>query len=348
MNATAHCRLRFLSLSFCALTCLIGCKGSGSSDLLERELRRQEDCIYQLEGELDNACDALDASRRENESLKKELSGGDKGAGGQFAPSVTLPPTITGPGSQPGSDPLHDTPKFKLPRGKKPDTEAPKFEEAPRFNSPTTEQAPKFDASELDEPQPLFKSSSHSSDRQEGLTDDARRIARLALNRQLTGGWNPDGRHGDEGLFVAFEPRDAANKLVKAVGDVSIVALDPAQTGAGARVGRWDFTTDEAAAMFRQGLMARGLQFELPWPSSPPKNRDLRLFVRLTTPDGRKVETDSRIRITPYDQESKNWTPRMTDKEESPKPAAAGPEFPASHTEPLPKAAPRPKWSPDR
>ena len=42
--------------------------------------------------------------------------------------------------------------------------------------------------------------------------------------------------------------------------------------------------------------MARGLQFELPWPAEPPKNRDLRLFVRFTTPDGKKITTDAPIR----------------------------------------------------
>ena len=77
-----------------AICCAVapGCKSNGNSELLERELRCQEDRIYKLEDELDEMCYALESSRRENESLKKELSGGDKGAGGRFAPSSGGPP----------------------------------------------------------------------------------------------------------------------------------------------------------------------------------------------------------------------------------------------------------------
>ena len=112
-------------------------------------------------------------------------------------------------------------------------------------------------------------------------------------------------------MFVAFEPRDANNKLVEAVGDVSIVVLDPSQTGAAARVARWDFTTDEAEMNFQTGPIGRGLQFELPWPSDPPTSRDLRLFVRLSKPDGESIETDAKIRVTPCE----NWSSKATSSE---------------------------------
>jgi hypothetical protein len=93
--------------------------------------------------------------------------------------------------------------------------------------------------------------------------------------------------------MVAFEPRDAQGRLVKGPGAVSVVVLDPALEGESGRVARWDFEPDEVPSHFRNTPFGRGLQFELPWPSEPPKNRDLRLYVRFTTPTGQKITTES-------------------------------------------------------
>ena len=284
-----------------------GCKSNGNSELLERELRCQEDRIYHLEDELEEASYALEASRRENETLKKEITGGDKGAGGRFAPSV-VPPAVTAP-------PVISTPI-------EPTTVVP--DDAPPLELPT-DNAPSYtpkgkQGAELDEAPPFVPNALHRRTDEESrfqpatlkgkpLTGDARTITQLAINRQLTGGWNSDRHHGDEGIFVAFEPRDAENKLVEAAGEISIVLLDPTQAGADARVARWDFATDEAELNFRTGPIGRGFQFELPWPSKPPTSRDLRLFVRLSTPDGRNVETDLKIRVTPRESWSAKAPP---------------------------------------
>jgi hypothetical protein len=54
------------------LSCL-GCKSDLSQQLLERELRMQEDQIYQLQDELQDKCARLDRAAGENTSLKKQL-----------------------------------------------------------------------------------------------------------------------------------------------------------------------------------------------------------------------------------------------------------------------------------
>jgi hypothetical protein len=328
---------RISAIQFAAAVALtglaaLGCKSHGNTELLERELRCQEDRIYRLEDELDDKCYALEASRRENDVLKKEMAGGDRGPG---AGPSTAPPAIEAP--------TIETPKFEfVPKSQGSET----LEDAPRFEDEGLEEAPKFESPtpsspSADRPGLLLQQATKRT----ALTGDARHIAKLVLNRQLTGGWNPNGKHGDEGIFVAFEPRDNQNKLVEAVGDVSIVVLDPLQTGAAARVARWDFTTDEAAMHFRKGPLGQGLQFELPWPSSPPVSSDLRLFVRLKTPDGRKVETDTKIRITPNDGWStKTAEHRPVDYVES-EPQAEQPSMPAQSR--VVKRKPRP-WSPNR
>ena len=314
MNSSRSVHISACISAIAAVFCIVapGCKSHGSNqELLERELRCQEDRIYQLEDELDEACYALESSRRENESLKKEVAGGDKGAGGRFTPSVvppsvTTPPLVTTP-DDPTTVIPDDAPPLELPK-----EDAPPY--LPKSKSSELDEAPPFQPPQSNSLRSMFNGETKfqpASLKGKPLTGDPNAITRLAINRQLTGGWNNDGHHGDEGVFVAFEPRDAANKLVEAAGEISIVVLDPTQTGAAARVARWDFATDEAELNFRTGPIGRGFQFELPWPSKPPTSRDLRLFIRMSTPDGRQVETDSKIRITPCE----SWTAKTTPAE---------------------------------
>jgi hypothetical protein len=56
-----------------ALLSSSGCKSDLSQQLLERELRMQEDQIYQLQDELQDKCARLDRVAGENTSLKKQL-----------------------------------------------------------------------------------------------------------------------------------------------------------------------------------------------------------------------------------------------------------------------------------
>jgi hypothetical protein len=133
----------------------------------------------------------------------------------------------------------------------------------------------------------------------------------LVFDKRLTGGLDRDGHPGDEGIMVAFEPRDAAGRLVNGPGAVSIVVLDPAVEGEASRVARWDFTPEEVPGHFHSTIIAKGLQFELPWPGEPPKNRELRLFVRFTRPDGQKITADTTINVRgPGAVAQKNHAPR--------------------------------------
>jgi hypothetical protein len=119
----------------------------------------------------------------------------------------------------------------------------------------------------------------------------------LIINKRLTGGLDRDGQNGDEGLMVVVEPRDASGRLVKEPGAMSVVLMDPSQQGEATRVARWDFAAGEVSGLFRDTSSGRGLQFELPWPKEPPKNRALRLFVRCTTADGKKITSEAPVEV---------------------------------------------------
>jgi hypothetical protein len=93
---------------------MAGCRGARDATvLLERDLRLQEDKIYQLQACLDDACAAREATIRENEALKAELSGGDRGAGSDTSPSTT-PPSVELPDSK-ESTPDLTPPTIELP-----------------------------------------------------------------------------------------------------------------------------------------------------------------------------------------------------------------------------------------
>ena len=96
-----------------------------------------------------------------------------------------------------------------------------------------------------------------------------------------------------------LEPRNAQDEYVPQAGAVSVVVLDPTRQGDAARVARWDFDLSQARQMLAAASPARGIKLELPWPAAPPANTHLKLFVRYETADGRSLQSDREIHLTP-------------------------------------------------
>ncbi len=115
-----------------------------------------------------------------------------------------------------------------------------------------------------------------------------------------SGGWNSDGRPGDEGLRLVVEVRDVRRQLVSNVGVLTIVVIDPAIADEGGRYARWDFAAEDAAAAFRPAEADgddEGFVFELPWPDAPPAHAGLHVFVRVVNSDGGRLEADRRLTV---------------------------------------------------
>jgi hypothetical protein len=271
-------KLALLALPLVAL----GCRSNPNEMLLERESRMLEDKIYHLQALLDDSTAAREATIRENESLKKQLSdGGRAGAGGEkdyTRPALELP----GGGSR------------VKPRSNAPDVPL----EAPTIELPEPSDTP-----------PPSRSAPGNS----GAAVDGSPSA-LIINQQLTSGIDRDGQTGDEGIFLVVEPRDEAGRLVKTPGTVSVVVLDPAEEGPQARVARWDFAVEDFPTHFQSTAFGRGLQYELAWPNQPPKNRDLQLFVRFTSAEGTQLNADTKIVVRApgdpprTDAQAKSWS----------------------------------------
>ena len=298
-----------------------GCKSDMSQQLLERELRYQEDQIYQLQDELQEKCARLDRMAGENTSLRRQLGVADSDpqagpraapvrprSGGVSAP-VLVPPAIEVPDSPNGSP----SPGSLAP----PTLEGipPLPESAPQPGGvtppPAVDIPARTDARDpplaLPPPaeaaaRPLDAGSGASATRRLSYESEATgRATRLVVNPRQTACVDADGDGTSEGITVVFEPRDEAERLVAVAGDVTIAVYDVSAanpvTAESAPLARLDVPAAETPASFRRTSRNRGMQFSLRWPGSPPAGSHVRVAVRLAVPEGPPLETDATIAV---------------------------------------------------
>lgn len=290
-----------------------GCKTDISQQLLERELRMQEDQIYLLQDELQEKCSRLDRVASENTSLKKQLGIVDPDA--SLPRNISLPPGVAAPARSPQVAPQLAPPALSLPEpvGVPPVGSgsglAPNASEGPRFGPPASAAPPASMAPPaLDgvPPLPAIPGDRGAADpsvrrlsHEESLAVEEQ-ISHIVVNPSKTECFDGNGDGASDGLAVVFEPRDADERLVTAAGDVTIQAFDPAAAdtagGEGACIATWEIPAADALAHFRRTSRARGLHFTLPWQNAAPAADHVRLHVRLTTFDGKSFETDATVR----------------------------------------------------
>lgn len=296
-----------------------GCKTDISQQLLERELRMQEDQIYLLQDQVQEKCARLDRIAAENRSLKKQL--GIVDADASLPSRIDVPAAVAAPARGPApalappaiTAPTVVAPPMTMPEpsgvppvGSEPAAEGPRF--GPRFGPPPGGAAPPATIAPpaLDGVPPLpgepgargaaatseIKRLSH----EESLSAEGR-ITHLVVNPSRTSCFDGDGDGTSDGLAMVFEPRDADDRLVTAGGDVTITASDPALPGGpeGAALATWQIPAAESLAHFRRTSRARGMHFTLPWQGRPPSGDHVRVFVKLTTFDGQSFETDATV-----------------------------------------------------
>ncbi len=131
----------------------------------------------------------------------------------------------------------------------------------------------------------------------EGPRQDARdeRVAKVVLNRRLTGGFNADRRLGDDGVMVVLEPRNEDDQLVARPGQIAVAVVDPILTGEDSHVARWEFESHEAMQYFRKTALGEGYHLDLRWPNRPPRHERLMLTVQFTSPEGKRFEVSQAV-----------------------------------------------------
>ncbi|MHB1033060.1 MAG: hypothetical protein ACYC35_02185 [Pirellulales bacterium] len=346
-------KLWHLLIGGLVLAALSGCRSNGSQEWLESEMRQLEDQVYQYQDEARRSQKQLEACQRENDALRKKLEskGGQGGAGANptsGAPEVNVevpgapdgtslaPPSVDAGTAEPADGAGAKTPETLPEPGR---TSVNDLREGESKAPATTPEAPAATPETPEEQGPTINPVPSPG---VGQAADSARVSTLAINRLLTGGFNTDGKPGDQGVTAVVEPRDSNGDLVNAPGAVSVVVVDPTLEGSRQRVARWDFTADQTASHFRQTALGKGLHLELPWPNRPPTNGHLKLYVRYQTRDGRKliaqrdidIDAPGRRPSAAIADSSSSSVPRATTNSVTPKASA-----PASRTSPAPKAS---------
>jgi hypothetical protein len=279
-------------MAILAFSCVAaaGCKSDLSQQLLERELRYQEDQIYQLQDELQAKCAHLDSVTSENASLRKQLGvapgdslGRSRGGAPRPAAPMAVPPAleIPGPGRSPSpaATPLAPPTLDNIPP-------LPVKPSASSEPTPLALPAP-ADAAADREPLPVAVPVSYDQPLSDG------RPARLVVNAGSTACFDDNGDGVSDGIAVTIEPRDAAEKLVPAPGMVEVTVFDVADPGTA--VASWSFSSEQAATHFRPTTRLRGLHFPLRWNGTPPAADHVRVVVRITGAEGAVLETDATV-----------------------------------------------------
>jgi hypothetical protein len=139
----------------------------------------------------------------------------------------------------------------------------------------------------------------HSPTRLAAESDDPFRATSIGLHR-ATGGTDSDGKVGDEGLRVVVQPKDASGDVVKRAGAFEIELFDLAIDKGDRRLGKWQYTVDQAAKEWVSGIFGvSGYSFQIPWPEGRvPQHDHLTVAVRMTTLDGRPLTAQKDVVIT--------------------------------------------------
>jgi hypothetical protein len=273
----------------------VGCRHADlNRELVEREMRLQEDEIYHLQDALTDSEKRLESLRVENAALQRQLDQTRGGVPLAPEPVAPVPPTRGGDATPRSSQPDIGPPTQVMP----PQIQVPGLEGPP----PTSPVDPRSSWRSKRGVRPAnYQEDARESDSldssAEARPSNPDQIAKIVLSRQLTGGYDADRQLGDEGIRLVIEPRSEDDQLVRQAGDVAVVIVDPALTGEESRVARWDFDRDEITKHFEKTVLAEGIHLELPWPAAPPQHERLMVFVRLTTPDGATFEASQPILV---------------------------------------------------
>jgi len=127
-------------------------------------------------------------------------------------------------------------------------------------------------------------------------------VQSLMLGRQ-TGGRSNDICSGDDALQVQIEPRDPDGHVIKAPGQLLILAQEITPEGTKRPLSSWMIPPEQLRKTWVNGLLTTGYLLNLPWKIWPSTEK-LRITAQFQLADGRVFEADRdvTVRLTPPSQ----------------------------------------------
>jgi hypothetical protein len=115
----------------------------------------------------------------------------------------------------------------------------------------------------------------------------------------LSGGYDIDGKPGDEGVVVYLQPVDAAGDVLKVAGEIRIQLYDLANPAAENLIGQYVIPVQQARDLWYGKLMTNHYTIKCPWPSGPPKHPEITVhatFIEYLTK--RVVSTQGVVKVS--------------------------------------------------
>lgn len=275
-----------------ALSLLAGCRVDPNMQLMERDLRLQDQRIFDLEAHLFDCHAVAEAYKRDIAALRERLDEAPGKETDDLGPLDTWdaerrlrpkpPSDIAPPAIDEGDDPASTQQMPSLDSAQPLEDFDP--DPPPPFQGPPLDPADEAETGETSIQQSVDPGSEPTSEvlpspSLTGSGSDVELInLRLAMQYQATEGLPLQ-------VEALVEPRDAESRRVPAAGDVSLMIQ--AAEGAGQELARWEFEAEHARHLWKKSRLGTGMQFQLPWPGSPRPGR-YRLWVRYVGDDGRK------------------------------------------------------------
>ncbi len=134
----------------------------------------------------------------------------------------------------------------------------------------------------------------------------------LKIHPGISGGHQFDQDDEVDGLFVVVNALDRNGRMVDLSSfdvdaDLSLVVLDPALPPSEAKIGRWDFTSEQVAKLVRSHPVS-GLHIALQWQDTQPLGDEVIVHVRLVAGE-EEMRCEGRLRVDQSVATAK-WTPR--------------------------------------
>ena len=280
----------------------VGCKSSGSTEALQRELRYQEDMIYQLQDYIRTYKCYLEECRQENEACRQHAKPGAQAPSvlKQQHPDVQLtPPDVHVPQNK-----SLQPPKIELP-GAAHGTPSPFSSQAlgtfPVENVYASEPISTQWATTLPEDvtlaryqESILRDPSVPTPLTAGRVIHDQEIITLPFSEGHSGGYTEDGNFS--GVWLLLSPRNAEGQKVRPRGELSIALINPrAYSEDTARVANWKLSPSQMDLITEDLPVGESLLLELPWSGDAPLDSLLRMYVRLITPEGNQLIVDQRV-----------------------------------------------------
>jgi hypothetical protein len=107
----------------------------------------------------------------------------------------------------------------------------------------------------------------------------------------LSGGFDNDGKPGDDGVAVYLRPIDRKGDVIKACGDVKIELYDLAEPP-GQFIGEYVVPAAQLIDLWYGKLLTNHYTIKCPWPSGPPKHEEITIKVAFVDLLAKRVVTN--------------------------------------------------------